>query len=275
MATTATVRTRSVVHERQAVAAVEREIRSAVRAPRSRYLREFTTTFQNYRGVLTPAQVSRRLAQSDVVLIGDYHSLSACQNYTETLLAELAREKRPLVLALEAMFSTDQPALDAWWAGEMREDELAARVQFEREWGYDWQPYGNLLRAARRNCEAVYGLDCRPRFDLRGVRRRDRHAASVLGRVRAQHPEARLVVLVGESHLAPSHLPVRVQRVLRAERVLTVLQNVDALYWQAASEGRASVEAVEVRDDVLCVFSATPLEKYESYRHYLDRWEQG
>jgi hypothetical protein len=274
MATPATVRTRSVVHERQAVAAVEREIRSAVRPPRSRYLREFTTAFQNYRTVMGPAQVARRLTQSDIILIGDYHSLSACQSYTETLLAELAREKRPLVLALEAMFSSDQPALDAWWAGEVSGDELTTRVQFEREWGYDWQPYGDLLQAARRHCEAVYGLDCRPRFDLRGVRRRDRHAASVLGRVRAQHPEARLVVLVGESHLAPSHLPARVQRVLPAERVLTVLQNVDALYWQAAGEGRVGVEAVEVQDDVLCVFSATPLEKYESYRHYLDRWEQ-
>jgi hypothetical protein len=274
MATPATVRTRSVVHERQAVAAVEREIRSAVRPPRSRYLREFTTAFQNYRTVMGPAQVARHLTQSDVVLIGDYHSLSACQSYTETLLAELAREKRPLVLALEAMFSTDQPALQAWWAEELSDEDLTARVQFEREWGYDWQPYRDLLQAARRHCEAVYGLDCRPRFDLRGVRRRDRHAASVLGRVRAQHPEARLVVLVGESHLAPSHLPARAQRVLPAERVLTVLQNVDALYWQAAGEGRVGVEAVEVRDDVLCVFSATPLEKYESYRHYLERWEQ-
>jgi hypothetical protein len=53
---------------------------------------------------------------------------------------------------------------------------------------------------------------------------------------------------------------------------LTVLQNVDTLYWQAAGERRDTVEAVQVSDEVLCVFNATPLEKYESYRLFLDRW---
>jgi hypothetical protein len=58
--------------------------------------------------------------------------------------------------------------------------------------------------------------------------------------------------------------------------VLTVLQNVDALYWRAAGEASDHVEAVQVRKDVsenvLCVFNATPLEKYENYRLCLDRW---
>jgi hypothetical protein len=32
------------------------------------------------------------------------------------------------------------------------------------------------------------------------------------------------------------------------------------------------VEAVRVADNTICVFNATPLEKYESYRLYLERW---
>ena len=57
-------------------------------------------------------------------------------------------------------------------------------------------------------------------------------------------------------------------------KVLTVLQNVDALYWRAAGERADKVEAVRVNDDVLCVFNATPLEKYESYRLFLDQWSR-
>jgi hypothetical protein len=57
-------------------------------------------------------------------------------------------------------------------------------------------------------------------------------------------------------------------------RILTVLQNVDALYWRAAGERAEKVEAVRVNDDVLCVFNATPLEKYESYRLFLDQWSR-
>ena len=57
-------------------------------------------------------------------------------------------------------------------------------------------------------------------------------------------------------------------------RILTVLQNVDALYWRAAGERVDKVDAVRVNDDVLCVFNATPLEKYESYRLFLDQWSR-
>jgi hypothetical protein len=53
-----------------------------------------------------------------------------------------------------------------------------------------------------------------------------------------------------------------------------VLQNIDALYWSAAGERADKVEAVRVNDDVLCVFNATPLEKYESYRLFLDQWSR-
>jgi hypothetical protein len=115
-----------------------------------------------------------------------------------------------------------------------------------------------------------------PREDLRKIGARDRHAADKIAELRRRHPAALILVLFGESHLAPEHLPALLQQRLPAERVLTVLQNVDALYWRAAGEAGDHVEAVEVRktvrENVLCVFNATPLEKYENYRLCLDRW---
>jgi len=79
-------------------------------------------------------------------------------------------------------------------------------------------------------------------------------------------------VLFGESHMAPQHLPAAVRRKLPKARVATLLQNVDSLYWKAEEEPGARVKAVQVSDDVFCVFNATPLEKYESYRQCLERW---
>jgi hypothetical protein len=151
---------------------------------------------------------------------------------------------------------------------------LRQRIRFDLDWGYEWAPFYELLVTAREHADAVYGLDCEPREDLRKISARDRHAAHKIAEVRQRHPNAVIMVLFGESHLAPKHLPQVLGSRLPGQRVLTVLQNVDALYWQATEAQQEHVDAVRVSEDVVCVFNSTPLEKYESYRLCLSRWNQ-
>src|SRR5213082_2727396 len=113
-----------------------------------------------------------------------------------------------------------------------------------------------------------------PREDLRKIGVRDRHAAHKIGEIRQAHPNAAILVFFGESHLAPGHLPRVLDEQMPGERTVTVLQNVDALYWQAAGEKSDHVEAVRVADGVVCAFNSTPLEKYENYRLHLSRWRR-
>jgi len=251
-----------------ALAAVHREIGSRDRASRSKYLREFTAAFRKYDAPLTSEQLNARLASADVILLGDYHALPACQKFAAGLIEQLA-DGRPVVLGVEAVLSRDQLILDSWWRREISEQYLRERLRFDREWGYDWTPFYGLLIAAREHAEGIYGLDCLPRYDLRRIRSRDRHAALKIRQMREQHPEAILLVIFGESHMAPEHLPALVKKVLPAERTLTVLQNIDALYWPAVGE---EAEAVSLRSDAVCIFNSNPLEKYESYRLSLERW---
>jgi len=212
-----------------------------------------------------------RGAAPDVLLVGDYHSLVACQRFMASLLGQLSgRDGRANVLGLEAVYSAAQPVLDEWWGGALDEDSLRTRLRFARDWGYDWQPYSELLAVARQECAGVWGLDSEPRFDLRRVRVRDRHMAERVLEIRRTHPKARAVVFVGESHLAPGHLPLLLREA--GERVFTILQNVDALYWQVVEGGGSYPAPVSLDEGVACVFNASPLEKYESYQDYLDRW---
>ena len=131
------------------------------------------------------------------------------------------------------------------------QQEFRQRIRFDLDWGYDWAPFYSLLVTAREHGEAIYGLDCMPREDLRKIGARDRHAAHKIAEIRARHPHAVIVVLFGESHLAPGHLPRQLRRQLREDRILTVLQNVDALYWRAAGE----------RAPVVCWRSLPPLSR--------------
>jgi len=275
MASTSNLRIRRSAAQLHALAGVEREIRAVDAHSRRKYLREFNQAFRTYQSVLTAQEVQSAIRSADVVLIGDYHALPAAQRYAASLIEQRAMAgDRPVVLGVETIYARDQHILDEWWRREIDDNELRERVRFDIDWGYDWTPFHEVLVTARDHGDALYGLDCMPREDLRRIGARDRHAAAKLAEIRERHPDAVIFVLFGESHLAPRHLPRSLRELMPQARILTVLQNIDALYWKAAGEQADKIEAVQVKDDVLCVFNATPLEKYESYRLCLDQWSR-
>jgi heme-binding uptake protein ChaN (Tiki superfamily) len=275
MASTASLRTRRSAAQLHALAGVEREIRANDPNSRRKYLLDFSQAFRSYGAVLEKTRVAELVEQADVVLVGDYHALPNCQKFAAELIAQLGKSgERPLVVGLETVFARDQHILDEWLAGEIDDDELRERIRFDLDWGYSWGPFYELLESTRTHARAVYGLDCMPREDLRKIGARDRHAAAKISEIRHKHADSRIVILFGESHLAPNHLPQLLGDKLPGERILTVLQNVDALYWRAAGESCDRVEAVQAAENVICVFNSTPLEKYENYRLCLDRWRR-
>jgi hypothetical protein len=242
---------------------------------RRKYLRDFAEAFRSYEMILDEAAVQQTLQAADIALIADYHALPGAQRCAASLLeARALPGDRPIILGVETIYSRDQHILEEWWRREISAEEFRARIRFDAEWGYDWAPFYDLLVTAREHAEAIYGLDCMPREDLRKIGARDRHAAAKIAEMRERHPNAAILVLFGESHLAPKHLPAQVRELLPTDRILTVLQNVDALYWRVAGEQAERVPAVRVNAETICVFNATPLEKYESYRLFLDRWQR-
>jgi hypothetical protein len=273
MPTNPLLRFRRSAAQLHALAEVERTIRATDTKCRRKYLRDFSEAFQSYRRVLKIRDLEQRLASCDIVLVGDYHALPASQHFTAELIEKLPATGKPVVLGVEAIVARDQHILDEWQHREIDSDELRSRIRFELDWGYDWQPFRELLERARAAGAKIFGLDCTPRQDMRSIRARDRHAAVKIAELRRENPDATTVILFGESHFAPTHLPRMVSELRPSDKVVTVLQNVDSLYWLSAGEPDDLVEAVEVSDDVVCVFSATPLEKYEHYRLCIERWK--
>jgi uncharacterized iron-regulated protein len=257
--------------EIHALAVLKQEIWDSDPNLRQQYLRNFTRAYTQYRHSVSLAYLQEQIMHADVVLVGDYHALPQAQAFAAQILESLAQGMRPVQLGVEFFFSRDQKSLEAWQRGDISEEELRSRTNYEMEWGYDWEPYGELLRRARAAGAEVRALDRFPRGELSAIAARDRHAAALICEARRKTPDAVMVALYGECHLAPKHLRGLLKRRLPRAKVITVLQNVDALYWQSEREPEP-IEAVQVRDDVFCVFTATPLEKYASYRRYLDKW---
>src|SRR5271166_1494926 len=255
MASTVNLRSRRSAAQLHALAGVERKIRAQDSHSRRKYLREFNQAFRSYDSLLDSEQIQNALSAADVILIGDYHALPAAQRYAASLIEQRALGgDRRVVLGVETIFARDQHILEEWWRREIDESELRQRIRFDLDWGYDWTPFHELLVAARDHGEAIYGLDCMPRENLRKIGARDRHAAAKIAEIGERHPDAVIFVLFGESHLAPGHLPRVLRKEMPGTRILSVLQNIDALYWCAAGERVDKVEAVRVSADILCVF---------------------
>jgi len=273
MSTASTLRERRHAVQLHALADVRHHIGDQDSTSGRKYLADFTRAFRSYSSVINSHDVRKAVNTADIVLIGDYHALPASQRFAATLVEQRAAlADRPVVLAVEAILARDQHVLDEWWRREIIELELRRRIRFDHDWGYDWDAFHEVLANAREYADAVYAIDCMPRDDFRKIAARDRHAAHKICDIRRRHPHAVIMVLCGESHLAPNHLPRLLRSRLKQENILTVLQNVDALYWRATRE-RRQVQAVRVNDRSICVFNSTPLEKYESYRLCLSRWD--
>lgn len=262
--------------QREAVEALKRRLYGKDPVSRSRYVLDFHDEFRHYRRVSSYDDLVVACFKADLVLVGDYHALPDHQHFAARLLGDLTRRSSETLLALEMIFARHQPALDAWLEGRSDDEELRLRIRYELDWGYDWEGPARLLETARDLGVRIFGVDGPPRGGLRTLRRRDTLAAARLAELCEVHPEAHLLVLFGESHLARGHLPLRLREALHRRglerRMVRVVQDVDEIYWSLLEQGLEHREVVEVDDLTYAALGGSPLRKYEAYRHTLERW---
>jgi hypothetical protein len=262
--------------QQAAVRHLRRLIGGVDRNARRKYIRDFRQDFAAYQETASYDDLLVKGFRSDIIYIGDYHTLAACQEFGARFLGDMIQRSTHVVLAMEMIYGRQQRILDEWMASRIDDEEFRQRIRYDEEWGYDWPSYRAILSTARAAGVPVLGIDCEPRTGFRTIHRRDGYAAEHVAEAFLRDPEAKLVVFMGESHLARNHLPARVAReVARRQmekRSLTIVQNVDALYWQRAESGQDEAEVVRVDGNRYCVFNASPLAKYESYRQVIELW---
>jgi hypothetical protein len=259
--------------KRAAVRKIQNDIGELHPSPSRKYIEEFNQEFQTFQAVSTHETILEEARGANLIWIGDYHALSRSQTYAADFVRKLAVENHDMMLAVEPVFARSQKILDHWMSGKISEQEFLDRVHYREEWGCDWESYKSMFDAARDLHLPVYGIDCHPRNDMRSIGRRDLGVARRIVRLIENNPSRTLVVIFGESHLASNHLPGKVHNILErkglAPKELMVLQNVDTIYWDLQEQGIGDAQAVKLQDRTYCVFNATPIEKYESFRRYL------
>ncbi len=262
---------------KEMVRRLKREIALVDRNSRRKYIRDFDEEYSTYEEISSLDDLVMAAYQADIIYIGDYHALRQSQGFVARMVKEIACRTRKVRLGMEMIFGRNQRVLDRWMDGEIDEEEFLTRIRYHLDWGYDWESFRQILDVARQHQVPVLALDCEPRSGFRYIRKRDQYAARRIAAVAESDPDAKMIVVFGESHLASGHLPERVREILKARslerRDLVIVQNVERIYWELAEEGHQHVDVVRCSPSSYCVFNASPLAKYESYRQTIDRWK--
>ncbi len=262
---------------RRMVSLLKQEIARVDPNATRRYVQEFAAEFRRFDQASSHDDLVIACFKADLIYLGDYHALPTAQAFGARLLKEVAARSREVILAVEMVYGRNQEVLDRWMAGEIDDAEFKRRIRYDLEWGYDWQGFRGLFTAARDYGVKVFGIDCAPRNGVRFIRRRDRYAAARIADIFIKHPGAKVMVVIGESHLASGHLPAAVRSQLERQnlekRSVRVLQNLERIYWQLVERGEEHRDVVSLGADTFCVFNASPIAKYEAYRQTISRWK--
>jgi len=253
---------------------VQRRLQAALRAhvgsnppALERYYRDYLRDLRRLHRMSSYGELHQALLDADLVLIGDYHTLRQSQEIARRLLERAALDERPVLFGVEMVLAEHQVQLDAYMRGELTDEEFLTAIRYRQNWNFRWRNYRPLLETARRVGARVLAVNTTGS----SARARDARMAARLVAIQREHPGARLLVLVGDMHLAANHLPAALDREqtragLPPDRRLIVYQNSDDLYWNLAARGaEASTQVVRMGSNRFCVLEVPPWVKLQSY----------
>jgi uncharacterized iron-regulated protein len=99
--------------------------------------------------IVTPAELARQLATTEVVFVGEEHTNAEAHAVQLAVLRALADSGRAVTVAVEMLPWTQQAVLDEWVAGRLTEDEFLARSGWYASWGHHWNYYREIFAFAR------------------------------------------------------------------------------------------------------------------------------
>ncbi len=256
-------------HQKKQIAALVQTAAAPFRA----YERRYHRATRSFRRVIEVREVIARLRTTDIVYVGDYHTLKLAQQTYLELVQALVSGKRRVVLALEFIEGRAQASLDAFLAGRLSETAFLRRIGHPYRGDFDiWPSFREILAFARKHRVEVVAIDRRAPGP-RSLEQRDAFAARQIAAVAKADDRPLVMVLMGQFHIAPAHLPSLVQRQLgattRADQI--VYQNAEGIWWRLAERGLAGeAQAVELDARQVCLISASPVVCQRSFLDYVE-----
>jgi len=249
---------------------------------------------EDFRSCIKRVSLSNKVAlikairEADVTFVADFHTFAQAQRTALRLMRDAVKPGEKWYIGIELVPSQCQPDLDDFQAGKISLDVFQKRINYAEEWGFPWSHYAPIFDWANQQGIRLIALN-RPKGMSALISRqrdseleeRDRWGAGIITDLfektpKTKGPRPKMIVLYGELHLAPCHLPEQLKQVSkshlgRALKSLIVHQNNDRLYWKLAQSNKTHHSNVlKLQRNSYCVISGTPWGKLQSLVSWAD-----
>ncbi len=119
--------------------------------------------------LLSPADLAQKLKDVRLVLMGESHTSMEFHRAQLTLIEELHRAGRKVLVGLEMFPYTAQPHLNQWSHGLLTERGFVELADWYSNWGYNWNYYREIFLFARQNSLRMVAINT-PRPMVTAVR---------------------------------------------------------------------------------------------------------
>ncbi len=109
--------------------------------------------------VATRLQALQQLAKADVVYLGETHDSAKDHQNQLKIIEELYRRNKNIAIALEMFQRPYQGVIDDYLAGKISEQQLLAKSEYERRWGFPWEYYAPIVRFAKAKKLPILALN--------------------------------------------------------------------------------------------------------------------
>ena len=241
------------------------------------YEKNYRQHIKKYKKPSSLPELKWALEDAQWVYIGDYHTNRQSQRAFLRILKLLITRTDHFIICLEFLQKKHQDHVEKFLRNRISKKTFLRNINLRKDFYFDlWENFEPIFDFAKYYQLDIYGLEAAP-FGA-GLRKRDEAMAQTLAGLADKNPGYKLLIFVGDLHIAPENLPAKVAEAVGEfydpDEELFIYQNSENIYWKLASDHlEDKVDIVKIDDKSFCLINTPPIVWQQSYLNWLENEE--